>query len=87
MRLVKNSVKACARALVRWINEDEPNASHEAPCANSYRWLEENFSKLMKDPICAKNPDYIWGVLQGAVLGKILDIEKISVIEFGVAVD
>ena len=54
MRLVKNSVKACARALVRWINEDEPNASHEAPCANSYRWLEENFSKLMKDPICAK---------------------------------
>ena len=73
--------------LVRWINEDEPNTSHEAPCANSYRWLEENFLKLMKDPICAKNPDYIWGVLQGAVLGKILDIEKISVIEFGVAVD
>ena len=34
-----------------------------------------------------QKPDYIWGVLQGAVLGKILDIEKISVIEFGVAVD
>ena len=47
MRLVKNAVKACARALVRWINEDEPNTSHEAPCDNSYRWLGENFLKLM----------------------------------------
>lgn len=85
MRLVKNAVKACAKALVRWINEDEPNTSHEAPCDNSYRWLGQNFLKLMKDPICAKNPGYIWGVLQGAVLGKVLDIERISVIEFGVA--
>ena len=73
------------RQLIRWLNEDQQNLSQEVPFDNSYGWLGENFLNFMKDPICAKNPGYIWGVLQGAALGKILGLERISVIEFGVA--
>ena len=83
--VIKRAVKACAKALVHWINEDQQSLSSAVPFDNSYTWLGENFLHLRKDPVCAKNPGYIWGVLQGAALGKILGIERISVIEFGVA--
>lgn len=39
----------------------------------------------MRNPICRKHEAYIWGVLQGAALGKVLGHERILVIEFGVA--
>jgi len=39
----------------------------------------------MRDRLCSKNPPYIWGVLQGAALGKVLGYKRISVLEFGVA--
>jgi hypothetical protein len=52
---------------------------------NAYPWLGFTFQELMKDDTCARKPMYIWGVLQGAALAKILNIPDISVIEFGVA--
>lgn len=85
MNLVRKAVKTCASAVRRWLDEDEQIPSHEIPFDNSYKWLGANFLKLAKDPICAKRRAYIWGVLQGAALGKVLGFERISVIEFGVA--
>ena len=80
MKFAKRFVKTCAMTLIRWINEDQQNSSQEVPFDNNYGWLGENFLHLMKDPICAKNPGYIWGVLQGTALGKVLGLERISVI-------
>jgi hypothetical protein len=52
---------------------------------NTYPWLGFTFQELMKDEVCARKPMYIWGVIQGAALAKVLNIPEISVIEFGVA--
>jgi hypothetical protein len=85
MSFVRKAVKACVRTLWGWLREDEENPSHEIPFDNRYEWLRARYRKLKEDPVCAKKPEYIWGVLQGAALGKVLGFERISVIEFGVA--
>jgi hypothetical protein len=58
-----------------------------APMAvdNTYPWLNRTFSDLMKDDRCKQRPQYLWGVMQAAVLANVLKIPRISVIEFGVA--
>jgi hypothetical protein len=52
---------------------------------NSYGWLNQEFSRLAKDPCCQLRPQYLWGVLQAAALARVLEVPRISVIEFGVA--
>jgi hypothetical protein len=52
---------------------------------NTYPWLNQTCSELMKDARCNQRPAYIWGVVQGAALAKVLRIPRISVIELGVA--
>lgn len=61
------------------------NAASAVPFDNTYPWLNYTFSKLMEDPQYRQYPQYIWGVMQGAALAKVLQIPRISVIEFGVA--
>lgn len=39
----------------------------------------------MLDPVARRRPPYIWGLLQGCALGKVLGYKSVSVIEFGVA--
>jgi hypothetical protein len=55
------------------------------PFDNSYPWLNYTFMELMQDPGCKPRPQYIWGVVQGAALAKVLKISRVTVIEFGVA--
>jgi hypothetical protein len=57
----------------------------EIPFDNRYDWLGASFQKLKNDPLCARKSAYIWGVLQGTALGKVLGLQQVSVIEFGVA--
>jgi hypothetical protein len=82
MGFVKKAVKACVRKLQGWLYEER---NPEIPFDNRHEWLSARYRKLKSDPVCAKKPEYIWGVLQGAALGKVLGFERISVIEFGVA--
>jgi len=82
---VRKAVKAWARALKRWVDEGEQSLPREIPFDNRYDWLGESYQKLAKDPLCARRGHFIWGVLQGAALGKVLGLERISMIEFGVA--
>lgn len=63
----------------------ESRESPEIPFDNSYRWLWASMEKLMDDPVAARRPHYIWGTLQGIALGKVLGIDRLSVIEVGVA--
>jgi hypothetical protein len=43
------------------------------------------FEKLILDPQISTRAPYIWGVLQGVALGKVLGMDRVSVLEFGVA--
>lgn len=69
----------------RLLDEDISHAFPEVPFDNSDAWIQFAYVKLMKDPVCARRPQYVWGVLQGAAISKVLGLERISVIEFGVA--
>lgn len=72
------------RHIKDWLREPEGTET-DVPFDNRYTWLGATFEKLMRDPLCAKRPNYIWGVLQGVALGKVLGKESVSIIEFGVA--
>jgi hypothetical protein len=70
-----------------WVNEPEPMPMPpaEVPFDNRYNWLGTTFEKIRRDPVSSKRPHYIWGVLQGVALGKVLGMQRVSVLEFGVA--
>jgi hypothetical protein len=57
----------------------------KVPFDNTYPWLGYTFQQLMRDPECGRKPAYVWGVVQGVALAKVLRIPEVSVIEFGVA--
>jgi len=42
-----------------------PEPDHEVAFDNRYPWLCASFNWLMTDEVCARNPHYLWGVLQG----------------------
>jgi hypothetical protein len=70
-----------------WLQElDEKGvAPPEVEFDNTYSWLQYAFYELSRDPTCSQKLMYCWGVLQGAALAKVLSINQVSVIEFGVA--
>jgi hypothetical protein len=78
---VKRGLKATILR-IKCLLEEEPS---EVPFDNTYPWLGYIFHQTMKEPGCSCKPMYIWGVVQGAALGKILAMDRVSVIEFGVA--
>jgi hypothetical protein len=51
----------------------------------AYLWLNSILTKLLSEEGKALRPKYTWGVLQGVHLAKVLGIDRVSVIEFGVA--
>jgi PAS domain S-box-containing protein len=51
----------------------------------AYLWLNSILTQLLAEEGKALRPHYTWGVLQGAHLAKALGIDRVSVIEFGVA--
>ncbi len=87
---VKRLLRSIYRQLRLWLAEPEEAAAVPAepamvPFDNSYKWLWATMIRVMGDPVAAKRPHYVWGVLQGAALGKVLGHQKISVMEIGVA--
>jgi hypothetical protein len=85
---MKKALKSILKKSKQWLEEGEkspvPNIP-SVPFDNNYEWLRAGHQKLVQDSLCAKKPQYAWGVLQGAALAKVLGMERISVIEFGVA--
>jgi PAS domain S-box-containing protein len=51
----------------------------------AYVWLNSILMKLVTEEGKGLRPNYTWGVLQGVHLAKVLGIDRVSVIEFGVA--
>lgn len=86
---MKAIVRRVLRKAKRWLDDgDKPvraAALESVPFDNSYEWLGASFRQLMTDPVCARRPQYVWGMLQGTALAKVLGMERVSAIEFGVA--
>ncbi|HEX2228390.1 MAG TPA: hypothetical protein VHM64_14730 [Candidatus Binatia bacterium] len=80
-----------ARSYLRQLEEESNAISTEGENGKddqdefAYFWLNSILTKLSAEPGCAERPFYAWGVLQAAHLGKALGLERISVMEFGVA--
>jgi len=51
----------------------------------AYPWLNSIFFDIVRAGGGTQRPNYAWGVVHGAHLAKVLKIDRVSVIEFGVA--
>jgi hypothetical protein len=64
----------------------EPDEKHDHDQDDfAYPWLNSVLTKLLWEEGSALRPHFVWGVLQGAHLAKAIGIERVSIIEFGVA--
>ncbi len=52
---------------------------------NDHTYLSAEFIHHIKNPKLWNKPEYVWGTLQAAALGKALNYDRISFAEFGVA--
>jgi hypothetical protein len=87
---MKGVIRSVVRGVRGWLEEadHQPQAANILPQVsfdNSYKWLWTTMLRVMKDPVAKKRPHYVWGVLQGAALGKVLGLKRVSVMEIGVA--
>ncbi len=75
------------KALRRWLTDDTPQVTNTTFLSfdNTYEWLRQSFAQVSEDSTSRRRPPYIWGVLQGAALARVLQYQHVSVIEFGVA--
>ncbi len=84
-RLVRRSLRAAKRWLDQPETADETSSVKPVEFDNSYDWLRYAFGKVMRDPSCSSRPQYVWGMLQGAALARVLGIREMCALEFGVA--
>jgi hypothetical protein len=80
---IRHSTKRIARKILPRKVVDRLRGS--LPFDNTYAWLNDAFSRVVKKPACRLRPQYAWGAVQGAALARVLGIPRVSVIEFGVA--
>jgi hypothetical protein len=82
---IKRYLRAALRGMERWLDEEDGRTREFVPFENEYGWINASFERLVQDELCARKEPYLWGVLQGAALAKVMGLKRISVIEFGVA--
>jgi len=83
---VKKYLRIALRRMKRWLAEaEEQPLPKYVPFDNTHVWINSAFQRFVVDPACARRKQYLWGVLQGVALGKVLGLPRVSVIEFGVA--
>ncbi len=80
-------IKARDRVLSLEDDQDKkPNGQHNHGQDDfAWPWLNALLTKLLTEAGPGLRPNYAWGVLQGAHLAKAIGINRVSVIEFGVA--
>ncbi len=87
---LKRLIRWTYRGVRSWVDEpavvsELPAGAPAVPFDNSYKWLWASMLKVMSDSVAAKRPHYVWGVLQGAALGRVIGLKRVSVMEIGVA--
>jgi hypothetical protein len=79
--MLKRLLRGAIRRTKKWLEEEPEEAMlSENP---RYQWLNAQCLKLLE--IDQRRPNYVWGVVQGAGLAQVLGIQRVSIIEFGVA--
>ena len=91
-KAVKRVVRAALWRARRYIRRLDEEAAAEAVQSHNYDhddyvypWLNSIFMKLLSEEPGVLRPSYTWGVLHSVHLAKTLGINRVSVIEFGVA--
>jgi hypothetical protein len=81
--MLKRVVRGSLRRLQAWL-DDEPKPPRGEYDENGflYPYLNAHFARMAKDGL---RQSYAWGVLQGVNLARALGVDRVSVIEFGVA--
>ena len=83
---VKRLLRSALKALQDWLaNDAAATQAAQRPFDNTYEWLCQSFLRVLNDPLSRRRPAYVWGVLQGVALAKVLRYPRVAVIEFGVA--
>lgn len=83
---VKRLLRRTLKAFQHWLaNDAAATKAAPLPFDNTYEWLCQSFLHVLNDPLSRRRPPYVWGVLQGVALAKVLGYPRVSVIEFGVA--
>jgi hypothetical protein len=87
--MLKRAMRKGVRMVRKWLQEDrsaQPEPLSSPPREFSYDWLNRLlFPKTLAEGGGTLRPHYTWGVLQGANLARALDLNRVSVMEFGVA--
>ena len=85
-RVVKEVLRRVRGYIRRLEEEAEETQTHNYDDDDlAYPWLNSIFMKLLNERTGELRPNYIWGVLHGVHLAKAIGINRVSVIEFGVA--
>jgi hypothetical protein len=84
--MVKRALRRALRITSKWLAEEEPavNNNYGTP-PFGYSELNRLLPKIASQNRDIDRPDYVWGALQGMNLAKVLGLERVSFIEFGVA--
>jgi hypothetical protein len=81
--MLKRVVRGSLRRLQAWLDDEPQNVSAEYDETGFiYPYLNSLFAGMAKDGL---RQSYAWGVLQGVNLARALGVDRVSVIEFGVA--
>jgi hypothetical protein len=80
--MLKRVIRGCISRFNAWLEDDSESQKHPYDEDFMYPWLNSIFSGMMRQGF--RRP-YAWGILQGANLARSLGINRVSVIEFGVA--
>jgi hypothetical protein len=81
--MLKRVVRGSLRRLQAWLeDEPQPPRGEYDEAGFLYPYLNSLFARMAKDGL---RQSYAWGVLQGVNLARALGVDRVSVIEFGVA--
>lgn len=85
--MIRRMLRKTVQNLKEWV-VDDPNVrpkNHPQSQRYAFPWLNSLLYKAMKEGNSLLRPNYTWGMLNGAYLASTIGIERVSVIEFGVA--
>lgn len=87
--MLKRAIRRAVFAAQRWLEEEENFGQSESTAEEnrfSYRWVNRKlFPEILAEGGRVFRPQYAWGAIQAAQLARNLGIDRVSMIEFGVA--
>jgi hypothetical protein len=84
--MVKKILRAALRLTKQWLAEQQTDESTDyGSPPYGYAGLNRLFANFLAQNSGLQRPDYAWGAFQGVNLAKVLEVQRVSFVEFGVA--